>query len=350
MVVPETPPPYVTQASSRGGRLLWLWLVVALVALVIVVAGASAVLLARRWDGKAESGDAAITVRLQGPGGAKPSGDAVQRTKQILLDRMRQLDLQRPTVTVQGDDTLLVTAAAKDAERAKALLVPGNMTFRLVLASAPASADAGCKADPQGADRAAALASARSKLGNAYDSAVALTEPADVAGFDALTCAEVAALPAAVQYNVNGVSCAMLDGRPAGGVEDGAQGVACDGGHVKYLMDVAKVTGADLASAKAQVDPSRGDWSVVIHFGTDGQPRFTGLTREAMDQGQESQVAVLVDNHVVTAPTIQAVIPGDAQVSGGALSTKDGASALAATLSHGVLPLRLVITAVGSTP
>jgi preprotein translocase subunit SecD len=68
-----------------------------------------------------------------------------------------------------------------------------------------------------------------------------------------------------------------------------------------------------------------------------------------MDKGQASgeaaQIAVTIDNHVVTAPSIMAVIPGDAQISGGDLSTRDGANALAATLSHGVLPVRLVIDA-----
>ncbi|MGI5240936.1 SecDF P1 head subdomain-containing protein [Dactylosporangium sp. CA-139066] len=358
----EPPPmPYAPPAPARGGRLLWLWLLLALVALVLVAAGATVLLLSRRWDGRAATGDAAITVRLLGADGAKPSGDAVQQTRKILLERMRQLDLERPTVTAQGDDTLLVTAAAKDAERVKAVLVPGNLTFRLVLGQVSAPGDAGCKADPQApTGRAAALESAKGKLGAAYDAAVALKEPAEASaagaltGFDTLTCAEVAALPPAVQYNVPGVTCAMLDGRPAGGVEDGAQGVACDEGRIKYLMDVAEVTGADLASAKAQNDPQAGGWNVLIRFSAGGQPRWTALTREAMDKGQSSgvsaQVAVLMDNQVVTAPAIQAVIPGDAQVSGGDLSSRDGASALAATLSHGVLPLRLVITGVGSTP
>jgi len=52
---------------------------------------------------------------------------------------------------------------------------------------------------------------------------------------------------------------------------------------------------------------------------------------------------VLLDNEVLTAPQIQAVIPGDAVISGGELSDRQHATALAATLGHGALPVRLVI-------
>ncbi|HTJ35309.1 MAG TPA: hypothetical protein VL738_18950 [Dactylosporangium sp.] len=361
--LPPSAPPglgYVPQPPQppRGpGRLLWLWVALSVVVLVAVAGGATAVLLARRWDGKPAVGDAAMTVRMIGPGGAKPSPEAVERTRQILLQRLRQLDVQRPTVTEIGAETLRVTVAQKDVERARSVLAPGNLTFRLVQSmTQPQAVEPGCKADAQErVDRAAALASAKAKLGSKYDAAVALQAPADgdaaaaLTGFEALTCAEVAALPPAVQFNVPTVTCGMLDQRPAGALEDGAQAVACDDSHLKYLTDVAKVVGTDLASAKAELGQQGGGWTVTLGFTSAGQNRWTGLTREAMDKGQASgeaaQIAVTIDNHVVTAPSIMAVIPGDAQISGGDLSTRDGANALAATLSHGVLPVRLVIDA-----
>ncbi|MFK3979748.1 SecDF P1 head subdomain-containing protein [Micromonospora sp. NPDC050397] len=69
-------------------------------------------------------------------------------------------------------------------------------------------------------------------------------------------------------------------------------------------------------------------------------------TESAAGTGQETQVAILMDNTVITAPTINGVMTGDAQISGGTLSTRDGTTALAATLNHGVLPLRLVIASI----
>jgi preprotein translocase subunit SecD len=130
----------------------------------------------------------------------------------------------------------------------------------------------------------------------------------------------------------------------------GVQATACDAGGTKYLLDVAKVVGTDLAAAEAGVDSKQGTWQVNLRLTTAGQPRWTALTKEAMDSGsgsgQEVQVAVLMDNEVVTAPTINGIITGDAAITGATLSKREEATALAATLSHGVLPLRLVIAAI----
>jgi len=349
------PEGYLPPASDRRARRRpWLWLTLGVVAIVAVAAGTTAVILGRRWDGRPAKGDAAITVHLTGPDGGTPAVAAVEQTKQILLSRMHQLDLTRPTVTAIGADTLLVTAAHADAARALAVLVPGNLTFRKVLADTSDRPGAACKADPQErTDRAAALASAKAKLGPAFAAAAAIDDPAAAAanltGFDGLTCAEVAALPPAMQYVVPAVTCAMLDGRPAGTLDDpGAQATACDR-DMKYHLDAAKVVGTDLAGAEARIDPQQGFWEVDLRFTAAGQPKWTALTREAMDSGsasgQQVQVAVLMDHEVVTAPEIASVITGDAVITGGTLSTRDQATALAATLGHGVLPLRLLIAA-----
>ncbi|WP_432841180.1 SecDF P1 head subdomain-containing protein [Dactylosporangium sp. CA-092794] len=351
--VPEGYRPPEPERPAR--RLPWLWLTLGVVAIVAIAAGTTAIILGRRWDGRPSPGDVSITVRLTGADGDRPSAAALEQTKQIILSRMRQLDLTRPTVTAISADTLLVTAAHADAERARAVLVPGSLTFRKVLSVTTDHPGAACKADPQGrTDRAAALASAKSKLGATFDAAAAIKDPAEgqnLTGFDALTCAEIAALPPSMQYAVPAVTCAMLDGRPAGTLDDAAaQAAACDESGAKYLLDVAKVIGTDLAAAEAVIQKESGSWVVTLRFTAAGQPKWTALTKEAMDSGESSgqatQVAVLMDNEIVTAPTINDVISGDAQISGAGLATREGATALAATLSHGVLPLRLVITGI----
>jgi preprotein translocase subunit SecD len=137
----------------------------------------------------------------------------VGRTKAILLSRLQALDVDRPTVTAIGGQTLLVTTARGDADRARAVLVPGSISF----------------------------------------------------------------------------------------------------------------TGT-------------------------GQSKFTALTREAAEAGQRqgatAQLAVVMDNKVITAPQILDAITGDAEISGGSLSRREEADLLAITLDSGALPVRLVITAV----
>ena len=82
--------------ERRVRRVRWLWLTLGVVAIVVVAAVTTAVILAQRWDGRPAAGDVAITVRLTGPDGGPPSAAALEQTKQILLSRMRQLDLTRP--------------------------------------------------------------------------------------------------------------------------------------------------------------------------------------------------------------------------------------------------------------
>jgi preprotein translocase subunit SecD len=349
--VPEgyLPPP----APRPARRLLWLWLTLGVVAIAVVAAGTTAVILARRWDGRPSTGDVAITVRLRGPDGEPPAAAALDRTKQILMSRMKQLGLTRPTVTAIGAETLLVTAANGDAERVRALLVPGNLTFRRVRSVTSDRSDGGCRPDPQErTDRAATLASAKAKLGPTFDVAAmvqdptALEQPA-LPGFDTLTCTEIAALPHTMQYAVPVISCEMLNGRPPGTLDDSAEAAACDGGgETKHLLDVAKVAGTDLAGAK--IEMGQGDWLVNLRFTPAGQPKWTALTVEvvAAGQGDDGRVAVVMDNAVVVAPAITAVIRGDAVISGG--WTRPEAEELAATIANGVLPLRLVITSVES--
>jgi preprotein translocase subunit SecD len=101
---------------------------------------------------------------------------------------------------------------------------------------------------------------------------------------------------------------------------------------------VAKVLGTDVSNASSGINTQNGKWTVNLSFHSDGQNRWTDLTREAYNGGQDSkQVAVVLDNTVVSAPTIQNVIPGDAEISG--TFTKAEAQLLASQLQYGALPL-----------
>jgi preprotein translocase subunit SecD len=56
-------------------------------------------------------------------------------------------------------------------------------------------------------------------------------------------------------------------------------------------------------------------------------------------------VAIVLDQRVLSAPTIQAVITGDAIITGGTIDAT-GARVLAAQLKYGALPVRLRVEAV----
>ncbi|MDG4766333.1 hypothetical protein O7632_19810 [Solwaraspora sp. WMMD406] len=356
--VPEgylPPEPAPNRISRRR-----VWLALGLAAVVVVSAGTTAgYLVFGRWDGRPATGDVAITVRVSSPAGDRPSTSALEQTKQILQDRMVESDLTRPTVTAIGDETLLVTAASEQSDQVEALLAPGSLSFRRVLATRleePPVTDTECTDDPPGRlDPVAVAASAKDKLGTAFDlpgeesEPVRLDDPA-VAAYTGLTCAEVAALPPELQYRVPAITCPTLERRPAGVFDRlDASTAACDSEQAtRYLLDVAKVVGADLASAEAELHQSTGDWVIQLRFTETGQPKWTALTEETVAAGkpggEDQQIAIVLDNTVLSAPNVPYVVRGDATLSGA--FGADTARTLAATLAHGVLPARLTVVAV----
>ncbi|TDB77728.1 protein translocase subunit SecD [Micromonospora sp. KC723] len=193
----------------------------------------------------------------------------------------------------------------------------------------------------------------------AWAAASGLQAPADLTAdpslagklkpFGALSPQEVAVLTPEMQFNVPTITCAQLDARPAGSVKDEKQrAVACEGGAVKNLLDVAKVLGTDVSDADAALDQTS-QWVVSLKFTGDGQSKWTELTREAFNNtgnacdasalGQDGKcrVAVVLDNKIVSSPEIQGVLTGDSQITGN-FNQKD-ANALAGNLRYGALPV-----------
>ncbi|OLB74852.1 MAG: protein-export membrane protein SecD [Actinobacteria bacterium 13_2_20CM_2_71_6] len=236
--------------------------------------------------------------------------------------------------------------------------------------SASASASASGSASPSAsvnpstaalaAKKAKDLESAKTKVGAAAWAAAASTQDpsqadlAALAPFSKLNCAEVAALPAQVQFLVPTISCAQLNGRDPGSLEDPTNPVvACDQGenvHAKYALDLSKVEGTDVASASSGFDTNNGGWHVTLKFTGKGQGKWTALTQEAMQAAQQqqqqqqggAQVAIVLDNQVVSAPQIQSVIVGDAIINGGGID-QNTSQVLATQLKYGALPLNFRI-------
>jgi preprotein translocase subunit SecD len=110
--------------------------------------------------------------------------------------------------------------------------------------------------------------------------------------------------------------------------------VACsEDGTEKYQLDVAKVVGLDVKTAAAQRDQTLGAWQIIVKFTGKGQNKWTDLTAATVGK----RVAVALDAVVISAPTIQERIDGDAQISGD--FTRDTSADLANVLKYGALPL-----------
>ncbi|MBN1170995.1 MAG: hypothetical protein JXA67_02370, partial [Micromonosporaceae bacterium] len=155
-------------------------------------------------------------------------------------------------------------------------------------------------------------------------------------------------LPAEIQYRVPTISCDQLDQRPVAAAQD-EQSVAVACGRPsatapaeKYLLDSAALVGEDIAEVAVTNEAS--GWGIVLTFTETGQRKWTELTTVASAGEAPRQVAIVADHTVILAPEIQAVIVGDAELSGA--FTKDEADLMAARIGSGVLPITLVVRAV----
>ncbi|MGZ4171836.1 MAG: protein translocase subunit SecD [Solirubrobacteraceae bacterium] len=143
--------------------------------------------------------------------------------------------------------------------------------------------------------------------------------------------------PASVIKQFQELDCATY--HPDGNGPPDQYVVACDKEQpVKYLLAPARVIGTDVKSASATVRQGpngtvTGDWIVQVQFTGSGQGKFTKLTQDTVGK----QVAVELDGVVQSAPTIQIVISGDAEISGS--FTQGTAEDLANVLKFGALPL-----------
>ncbi|MEV4707485.1 protein translocase subunit SecD [Actinoplanes sp. NPDC049316] len=232
--------------------------------------------------------------------------------------------------------------------------------------SAPATpaASAPAKPEPVPASVQEQRAAIEKKVGAAaWAAAEKLTDPVDLSSdptagqkfkaFSTLSGAEVNALTPEMQFNVPTISCDQLDQRPAGAIDEvKSKVVACQSG-AKMLLDVAKVVGTDIDTASPQLDQQTGQWVVSLDFKSEGQTKWTALTREAFQPAANDTcltaaqalstgathclVAVVLDKEVISAPEIQGVLSGQSQITGQFSSAS--AKQLADQIKYGALPV-----------
>jgi preprotein translocase subunit SecD len=210
-------------------------------------------------------------------------------------------------------------------------------------------------------DSAATLDEVWAKVGpEAAAAAQALTAAPDEATlpllepFGELTPEEVALLPGTTQFFVPQITCETLDSRPPGAVQQpDLEVTACSAPEpaaaddpsltfqYKYLLQPATVLGSDVTKADVGTDQANLNQFVVnVQFSTAGAEKWSALTTENL----QSQVAIVLDNEVVSAPTIQEVSSNSTQISGEFTATQ--ANQLADQLNFGSLPTNFVVETV----
>ncbi|SDJ89159.1 protein translocase subunit SecD [Streptomyces indicus] len=118
--------------------------------------------------------------------------------------------------------------------------------------------------------------------------------------------------------------------------------VACGKNNIgqweKYILGPAAVDGKDVDEAKAEIDQQQGIWKVTMDFTDGGSKKFAKITGElSKQQPPLNQFAIVLDNDVVSAPTVNQTLSANAEITGS--FTQDSATELANMLSYGSLPL-----------
>lgn len=333
-----------------------------------------------------------------------PTAETMEQARQIIENRVNSTGVAEPEVFIEGTSNIVVNVAGDDIdeEALRDVGAPAELRFRIVTnsvadtsaleeqlaeeapteeptdgageeptaesseapaedATTPAEETTGSGQAPTTEDTAATLDEVWAKVGaEAAAAAQALTAAPDeatlalLAPFGELNAEEVALLPAATQFFIPQITCETLDSRPPGAVQQAdIEVTACSAPEpaaaddpsltfqYKYLLQPATVLGSDVTSADVGTDQANLNQFVVnVQFSAAGAEKWSALTTENL----QSQVAIVLDNEVVSAPTIQEVSSNSTQISGEFTATE--ANQLADQLNFGSLPTNFVVETV----
>ncbi|WP_199549805.1 protein translocase subunit SecD [Streptomyces sp. N35] len=118
--------------------------------------------------------------------------------------------------------------------------------------------------------------------------------------------------------------------------------IACGTNNVgqweKYVLGPAAVAGKDVDDSKAVIDQQQGIWKVTMDFSSGGSKKFAKITGDlSKQQPPLNQFAIVLDNNVVSAPTVNQTLSSNAEITGS--FTQESAEELANMLKYGSLPL-----------
>ena len=123
--------------------------------------------------------------------------------------------------------------------------------------------------------------------------------------------------------------------------------IACDDALTyKYLLGPALISGDKVTRAYANVPQASVSWEVGLEFNDAGAADFLTVTTHLSTQTSPmDQFAIVLDDKVISAPSVSNPIPGGrASISGN--FTQTTATALANVLTYGALPLSFEVSSV----
>jgi preprotein translocase subunit SecD len=381
---------------------------------LVVAALYGGVALSGEWKPKLGldlQGGQRITLEAATSGGQKPSASALEEARGIIDQRVNGTGVAESEVSTQGGQNIVVEIPGKtNRQLVNTVKQTAQLRFRLVAAvgsgqpQPPASPSGSASGSPSGSASGAPSGAASASPGGATPSTGPQSSPsaspkgrAPFGGVHAdkssakpskspsaqatkKPSAAPTATPQAPQTNPAGApvdqplkwmdnpGTAWLQkfasfkcppkGKQAPPVNDDKTKplVTCDKDGNKYLLSAALIEGTQLKKAEAGIPSNQVQWVVNLTFDSTARKVFATVTRAIANQtsaltGQQKQFAIVLDGKVISAPTVNGVIPnGQAEISGNFSQTE--AQTLANSLKYGALPLKFsvpVVTEEGPT-
>ena len=345
-------PGQTTRGQLRVGRYLGFLLALLVVLYAVVVFAGKGGAALKPKLGLDLRGGASVILTPQGLKGKKPSQTQLDTAVNIISLRVNGAGVSEAEVVTEGDqivvsvpggnrqsiDKVTKTAALRFREVLEAVPVgPGQTPLPSgspLATPSPKPAAVKPSATPRKRPLTAGLlvaATAKPTPKPTPASATAPT-PSRTSAADALT---VHSGDTYTPQAFAALDCTNKLARQGGGLDDPKEPVvACNrDGTEKYHLDTSAVQGDEVKGANVGTDQNGIQIQVNVQFTGKGQDKFTKLTEKTLNK----RVAVDLDGVVYSAPTIQSVIPGDAQITGG--FTQKEATELANVLKFGALPL-----------
>ncbi|MDT9686389.1 protein translocase subunit SecD [Streptomyces sp. TRM76323] len=328
------------------------------------------------------AGGTTITLKAKAEPGKE---DAVNETNMntaigIIERRVNGLGVQEAEVQKQGTENIIVNIPkGTDEEQARQQVgTTAQLYFRPVMSvamsepaaptpsasgspsaapSAGASPKPSASASATGGDKATAPSASATTQGRALTDALKKAPSPSASGSasaapspsgsqlpaPAVSPSTDPAADADLQAKFAALNCADPKQRAATkAVKPTESAVACglNGGvWEKYLLGPSEVDGRDVDDAQGVLDPQRGQWIVQLEFSGKGAKKFAAITgRLATQPAPQNQFAIVLDGEVVSAPSVNAAIPGGQAEISGSFDQKS-AQDLGNVLSYGALPL-----------
>ena len=381
--------------TARPGRRL-------IIFALVVAALYGGVALAGEWKPKLGldlQGGQRITLEARTDGGQKPSAASLEEARGIIDQRVNGTGVAEAEVSTQGGRNIVVEVpGANPKNLVNVVKQTAQLRFRLVAAmgsgqpqpSGSASPSASGSASPSGSGSASpskapsagpktspsATPKGRAPFvaGGAHADKAKPSKSPSAKASSAPSASPTAAPSATPQADPKGApvdqplrwmdnpgtkwlqkfaAYTCPTGKKAAAPVDDIKSqplVTCDEDGNKLLLSSALIEGTQLKKAEAGIPQNQVQWVVNLTFDSTARKTFANVTRQIANQtspltGQQKQFAIVLDGKVISAPTVNGVIPnGQAEISGN--FSQQSAQTLANSLKYGALPLKFTVPVV----